>query len=67
MSEKAQLLAMLDVFTGQASADFARVIEQERAVAVEHLARSRQTLSQLEAQPLAASAVELPAQVSAAP
>ncbi len=48
-----QLLAMLEVFERQASADFAGVIKQEIAAAREHLVRSRQMLVQLETAPLA--------------
>lgn len=48
-----QLLAMLEVFERQASADFAGVIKQEIEAAREHLGRSRQTLVQLETAPLA--------------
>jgi len=48
-----QLLAMLEVFERQASADFAGVLKQEIEAAREHLTRSRQTLLQLETAPLA--------------
>lgn len=50
-----QLLAMLEVFERQSSADFAGVISREIDAAREHLALSRQTLLQLETTPLAAT------------
>jgi hypothetical protein len=51
-----QLLAMLEVFERQASADFAGVIHREAEAAREHLALSRQLLVQLETAPLVGTA-----------
>lgn len=48
-----QMLAMLHVFAGQASPDFAEVIRSAAVLAEEQLAASRQVLLQIEAIPLA--------------
>ena len=50
-----QMLAMLQVFESQASADFAGVIHEAAVAAQDHLSKSRQTLMQLETLPLAGS------------
>ncbi len=47
-----QMLAMLHVFAGQASPDFAELIDAAAVVAEERLAASRQVLLQIESTPL---------------
>jgi hypothetical protein len=55
-----QMLAMLQVFAGQASADFAEVIHAAAVLAEEQLATSRQVLLQVEATPLVSQPIAAP-------
>lgn len=62
-----QMLAMLEVFEAQASADFAGVIAAQAIAARQHLDGCRQALSDLNAQPLAGASATLPSNAVAAP
>ncbi len=53
MLHQMQILAMLKVFEGQASADFAQVIRQASVDCADYLTRAKQTLLQIETAPLA--------------
>jgi hypothetical protein len=67
LQHQMQMLAMLDVFESQASADFAAVIANQALVARQHLEGCRRLLAELDGRTAASAPAALPVNAVAAP